>query len=301
MLHSRIPIFLVVVLTLALVAVAVRSVGAQEATPEATPAPRFTDTVEVDGRRLGLTCEGSGSPTVVLIGGLQRASDIVWPSAVDAIGPLTRICVFDRGGMGPSDPQPHSPQTAADVVADLHAALKAAGEAGPFVPVGFSVGGLFARLYASTYAVEVAGLILVEGTPPGVNTLDFGLDWFPSEEERAAAATYATGTDPSITSPIDFFASDGQIFVAPSPPRVPTVMLVAGTIDPELPLLGSVTWYEGQANQARDLGARIVIAEQSGHFVPLDQPELVIAAIEDVIDAVRDPSSWATPAAGTSS
>jgi pimeloyl-ACP methyl ester carboxylesterase len=299
--RSRVLVFLIVVLTLALLAVPVRGIGAQDATPEATPAPRFTTTVEVDGRRIGLTCEGSGSPTVILIGGLQRASDIVWPHIVDAISPVTRVCVFDRAGMGPSDPQPSSPQTAADVVTDLHAALEAAGETGPFVPVGFSVGGYFARLYASTYPDELGGLVLVEGTPPGATTRDFALDWFPSAEERAAAADYATGTDSSIASPIDFFASDGQVYTAPPPPPVPTIMLVAGRIDPEIPLLSNVTWYEGQAYQARDLNARVVYAEKSGHFVSLDQPEVVIAAIENVVEAVRDPSSWVTPAAGTPS
>jgi pimeloyl-ACP methyl ester carboxylesterase len=78
-------------------------------------------------------------------------------------------------------------------------------------------------------------------------------------------------------------------------------MLVAGRIDPEIPLLSNVTWYEGQAYQARDLNARVVYAEKSGHFVSLDQPEVVIAAIENVVEAVRDPSSWVTPAAGTPS
>ena len=54
-----------------------------------------------------------------------------------------------------------------------------------------------------------------------------------------------------------------------------------------------------QTGQAKDLGARVVRAEESGHFVPLDQPEVVVTAIEDVVAAVRDPSSWATPAAAT--
>ena len=40
---------------------------------------------------------------------------------------------------------------------------------------------------------------------------------------------------------------------------------------------------------------RLVVAEQSGHFIPGDQPEVVIAAIRQVVDAVRDPASWATP------
>jgi len=44
-------------------------------------------------------------------------------------------------------------------------------------------------------------------------------------------------------------------------------------------------------------GGRLVVAERSGHFIPGDQPELVIAAIRQVVDAVRDPASWAAPAA----
>ena len=158
---------------------------AQDATPEATPAPRFTNTVEVDGRRIGLTCEGSGSPTVVLIGGARSPADLVWPETVDALSPLTRVCVFDRAGLGASDPQPRSPQTAADVVADLHAALEAAGEAGPFVPVGFSFGGLVAQLFASTYPDELAGLVLVEGQPPGWSVVDLTLLPWPEAEREA--------------------------------------------------------------------------------------------------------------------
>jgi pimeloyl-ACP methyl ester carboxylesterase len=37
---------------------------------------------------------------------------------------------------------------------------------------------------------------------------------------------------------------------------------------------------------------RLIVAEQSGHFIPGDQPELVTAAIRTVVDAVRDPATW---------
>jgi pimeloyl-ACP methyl ester carboxylesterase len=210
------------------------------------------------------------------------------------------VCVFERAGLGPSDPQGRSPQTAVDVVADLHAALEAAGETGPYVPVGFSLGGLFARLYASTYPEEVAGLVLAEGTPPGIQARDLLLDWFRSREEREEFHASTAGRDPEWASPIDTFVSEGQVLAAPSPPRVPTVAILAGKIDVELPPAAQATWYEYQAYQARDLDARVVYAEESGHFVPLDQPEVIIAAIEDVVAAVHDPSSWATPVADTS-
>jgi pimeloyl-ACP methyl ester carboxylesterase len=46
-------------------------------------------------------------------------------------------------------------------------------------------------------------------------------------------------------------------------------------------------------------GGRFVIAEESAHYIQLQQPDLVITAIQQVVDAVRDPSTWATPATGT--
>jgi pimeloyl-ACP methyl ester carboxylesterase len=48
------------------------------------------------------------------------------------------------------------------VVTDLHALLQGAGEPGPYVFVAHSIGGLFVRLYASTYPDEVAGMVLVD-------------------------------------------------------------------------------------------------------------------------------------------
>ena len=309
----RVLVVLVVVLTLALLVGPVWTILAQDATPEATPAPRFTDTVEVDGRRIGLTCEGSGSPTVVLISGARSPADIVWPETVDALSPLTRVCAYDRAGLGASDPQPRSPETAADVLADLHAALEAAGEAGPFVPVGFHFGGLVARLYASTYPDEIAGLVLVEGIPPGLNVVDLAAGRYTSQEDHEGVRNSSSGRDPiAPSSPLDLIVSEAQAVAAPAFPWVPTVAVVAGKIpadEEEFPD-GILPWahldyigllYDLHSAQARDLGARIVIATESGLLIPFEQPEVMIAAIEDVVEAVRDPSSWALPAATPSS
>ena len=48
-------------------------------------------------------------------------------------------------------------------------------------------------------------------------------------------------------------------------------------------------------------GARQVIATESGHYIQVQQPRLVIDAVEQVVEAVRDPNTWAPPAAGTPS
>ena len=114
------------------------------------------------GRKMYLKCSGRGSPTVVLVGGLRASADD-WgisdkskPTVFSEVGKFTRVCACDRPGTpvgekpSRSDPVPQ-PTTAKDAVADLHALLSAAGEAGPYVLVGHSYGGLIVRLYASTY------------------------------------------------------------------------------------------------------------------------------------------------------
>jgi pimeloyl-ACP methyl ester carboxylesterase len=280
---------------------------AQEVSPEATPVLRFRDTVEVDSRDLGLSCFGSGSPTVVLVGGYRRPSEDVWPPTVDEVSSMTRVCVFDRAGMGMSDPAPTGSQTHADVAADLHAALEASGEPGPYVLVGFSIGGPFVRLYASTHPQEVAGLVLVDPVPMGYPQ---PTGWGPTlheilereaPDEAEAERLVDEGRDPEHTAPINSFVGEEELLAAPAPPAVPAVLIVRGPLDPDpIPQLEAV-WQEANRALAQDLGARVIVAEQSGHFVPTDEPEVVIAAIEAVVEAVRDPSSWATPAAGTPS
>jgi hypothetical protein len=57
-------------------------------------------------------------------------------------------------------------------------------------------------------------------------------------------------------------------------------------------------WQDLQAELAGLApGARHTIATESGHYIQLQQPELVVDATRQVVAAVRDPSSWATPVA----
>ena len=126
------------------------------------------------GRKMYLECWGEGSPTVVLVSGYGDTGNI-WsvdapelprPHVLPAVAAFTRVCAYDRPGtVGPysddpaqysrSDPvpQPHAPD---DVVADLHALLAVADVPGPYVLAGHSLGGAYARLYASQFAAAVA-------------------------------------------------------------------------------------------------------------------------------------------------
>lgn len=116
--------------------------------------------VDIGGRRLNLHCSGSGPVTVVLDAyGTGAASS--WFAVQPHIARRTRACVFDRAGLGFSDPSPR-PSTSGNSVDDLHQLLGAAGIAPPYVMVGSSFGGANAQLFAYRYPTEVAGLVLVE-------------------------------------------------------------------------------------------------------------------------------------------
>ena len=128
----------------------------------ALPAPGRT--YVVDGHPLHLRCTGSGGPTVVLEGGLGETS-LAWSWVTPAVSDTNRVCVYDRAGQGWSG-DPAAPQDANDVADDLHALLVRAGERGPYVLVGHSIGGTYALAHAARYPADVAGMVLVDSASP---------------------------------------------------------------------------------------------------------------------------------------
>jgi pimeloyl-ACP methyl ester carboxylesterase len=180
--------------TTTLVLLAVASVGAA-VTNAATDS--FTDTHPAPGtvRSVGdhdlhLDCRGQGGPTVVLFSGLGEFSGS-WARILDGVAPTTRVCAYDRAGQGWSD-DVEEPQDGAAAAADLDALLAAAGERGPFVLVGHSIGGPYAMTYADRYAAQVAGMVLLDSTSP------HQFETIPSYRLQYALMRRAYGVLPSL-------------------------------------------------------------------------------------------------------
>ncbi len=134
-------------------------------------------TFEVGGHDLFLDCEGTGTPTVVLMhGSIFEAADLAdggsseWARTRDELGD-TRTCAYDRRNVGQSEQVPGM-SSAEDAIEDLRGLLQAAGENPPYVLAGYSFGGLLSLLYAGTYPDEVNGIVLVDATLP----LEWDLD-----------------------------------------------------------------------------------------------------------------------------
>jgi pimeloyl-ACP methyl ester carboxylesterase len=110
--------------------------------------------------RLNLYCTGEGSPTVILEAGLADSLD-TWKGLQPDIARFARVCSYDRGGYGYSDPGP-MPRTSERIASELHAALVSAGERPPYLLVGHSFGGFNVRVFNGKYPDQVGGLVLVD-------------------------------------------------------------------------------------------------------------------------------------------
>ena len=110
------------------------------------------------------TAAATAAPTVVLFNGLGEIS-ASWARITARSAHTTRVCAYDRAGQGWSDDvaEPAGRRAAA---ADLHVLLDAAGEQGPFVLVGHSIGGPYAMTYAAQYPDQVAGMVLLDSSSP---------------------------------------------------------------------------------------------------------------------------------------
>lgn len=135
---------------------------ASEADRRHFPAPGRL--VDVGGHRLHLLCLGEGQPTVLLEAG-ATAWSAGWAWVQVLVAEHTRVCAYDRAGLGWSEPGP-APRDGPRLAGELARLLEAGEIAGPYVLAGHSMGGLTIRIYAAAAPDRVAGLVFVDPSHP---------------------------------------------------------------------------------------------------------------------------------------
>jgi pimeloyl-ACP methyl ester carboxylesterase len=283
----------------------------------------FAGLVDIGGgRKMFLECRGTGSPTVILISGKGNgAAD--WNEILDPADPIhtaptdllaigqgkllssdmavlprvssfTRVCAYDRPGTrlnGPDIstpvPQPHAADRA---VEDLHELLAAAGEAGPYVLVAHSYGGIVAMLYARTYPADVAGLVMVDAATELMKTV---------ASPQAVAAWDASNriSAPEAPEAVELLDAFAKIEAAPPRREIPAIVLSADKSWPDLGLTPSAAsdgttvtfadWLASEALLAKSLDASQITQTNSGHNIYQYTPQVVVGAIRKVVDEVR--------------
>ena len=262
--------------------------------------------IDIGGYRLHLWCTGDGAPAVVLDNGLGGSS-AGWGFVQPEVARFTRVCSYDRAGMGYSDPGP-SPRTARRIATELVELLAASGTTGPVVLVGASIAGFNVRVFASDHPERAAGLVLVDASHeddahevpgmarfvPLLSTIGvlrlFGVSFGqpieslpPSVQQFARATRFrAAGYQAAADEIVHVRESADEVRSSRRKLAIP-VLVVTGARGAD------ENWRRLQQDQA-SLSERgcLIVAPQSGHVVQADQPEIVVDAIRAVVESVRN-------------
>jgi pimeloyl-ACP methyl ester carboxylesterase len=239
---------------------------------------------DVGGFRLNLRCDGEGSPAVILDAGAGDTLE-TWEWVTPGVRKLTRVCAYDRAGLGKSDPGP-KPRTSTRIVAELHDLLVRARVPPPYVLVGHSFGGLNVRLFASKFPNEVSGLVLVDATPEDYPAIADSLQTLSEREKMRTSQAIAP---PAFTDELEAMsASAASVRNAALAPDLPVVVLTASHRDDSADFRS--TWMTLQRRMASLFpNGRQIIAEHSDHYIQFDEPELVVTAIRDMVAKARQP------------
>jgi pimeloyl-ACP methyl ester carboxylesterase len=217
------------------------------------------------------------------------------------------------------------PRSSRPIVEELRALLLNARVEGPFVLVGHSFGTFTVRLYASTYPGDVAGIVLVDPIHPSewfemtepearklagairvsrngallarlrvarlisvlvrlgaLGRMIAPMAKLPSERRPIIAALW---TQPKFFDAIASQAealpqSAAQVAAAGDYGDIPLVVLSASSSSPS-----QMKGHEALAHLSSQ--GKHVVASKTGHWIQLDEPDLLIESIRKVVESVR--------------
>ncbi len=287
-----------------------------------TPAP-LGKLVNVGGYRVHLYCMGRGSPTVVIVG---AGFSFDWGLIQPEIAKSTQVCAYDHSGIGWSDSGPKD--SCSLRVSEVHNALKNAGIKGPYVLVGHSLGAVVARLYTGRYPDEVVGLVFVDHAfgpgmdpkevppPPPSKAQIFiggGIEgdpnfgklssrdrqlhiWAMSQTRNQVALSVNLDIMPQCVTEADALIKENSHPLGNKP-----LIDISNDVEPLASKLNAKFDFPNAKTQTASPYAKLqsdllslsqnskqMIAENSGHFVIIDRPDVVIDAIKQVLTSARN-------------
>ena len=272
--------------------------------PTPTPTPMPSGKVDVGGHELYYQCSGQGSPTVILESGGDVDSSY-WAAVFNSIKRLTRVCMYDRANLGRSDKVPGT-RTFYDMTRDLQVLLENAHIGGPYILVGWSMGGFLVRIFAGQHPTEVVGIVLVDSAHPDMG--DRLTACLPPEsanepENIQFVRMAVTGCRTQVghlscVEGVDVRTSDQQardveslgdlpLVVISQAPNISGLGFSLGPLPVEVDACLQQTWQAMQ-NELAELSSHTTwLTARGGHMIPLEQPALIAQAVIDLVEQSR--------------
>jgi len=276
--------------------------------------------VEVNGHKMHILCTGQGSSTVVLDSGLGD-SFLSWRKVQPEIAGFSRVCSYDRAGLGYSEPS-GEPRTSKVIAGELHTLLREAGIAPPFILVGHSMAGFDVRVYANDYPSQVVGMVLVDASHPDQEnrfppelaamegswkreqefiayTMPFGIPRLlgvceDDPVERAASCNWNSARE-QVAEMKAFRESAAQAAKAGFLGDMPLAVLshdpekLYTQLPPDIAKSTNQTW-EAMQEELAHLSSRgtQTIAKNSSHYIQFENPQLVVSTVRNIVEQVRN-------------
>jgi pimeloyl-ACP methyl ester carboxylesterase len=258
--------------------------------------PKIEKMIDVGGRKLHCYIYGNGSPTVVLVSGLE-APQAYWNSVVPDLAAITTVMTFDRAGIGKSeigDLPTHGEQSAKD----LQVLLDKLELPKPYILVGHSYGGSVVRLFASMHPDDMGGLILEDTQHEDVlkelRKILKGKDL--EAFEQLMVDRFSTPENPKTETDYRNITRE-QVSKSKPLPRIPFVILTSAGRAKAMGPMFSDEATEKMAKMDLALnnklaalipGGRQIIVEGTGHDIHVDKPEALVAPVVEMIKEVRE-------------
>lgn len=285
--------------------------------------PQIGRSYDIGGRRLNLYCSGVGSPTVIFEsnGGIPGFR---WVRLQRKVATFTRACWYDRAGLGWSDPGPF-PNHSDSIAQDLHDLLVAANIDPPYVLVGHAMGAFHVRVYRSFFPNEVAGLVLVDPTNEQMSihihnhnelyrpTVMFILGtlsrvgllrllqgnpgppqhgWSQQEWNTLIGLSRSGKARLAAAQELPIWVNGELARAGSCYGNMPMIVLSAGIQDQEEdPKLDHDHGWKMRLHERlahlSTAGEQVIVP--SGHDIPDEAPDAVVAAVQKVLQQVREP------------
>lgn len=288
--------------------------------------------VDVGEFKLHIQKQGKGKPTVIFETG-SRASSTSWGDIPEELSKFATVVTYDRGGYAWSD-KPKTERTGENIVKELYTALKKENIEGPYIIVGHSLGGMYARLFAQTYYDEMAGVILLDARPEDYsketddilrkNDIDPVLMGSPSKHmmsllkqtgfirlmgesiltevpeehrNRAMNIEFRAKYFHALEDELRNMSKLEDLIREQSLGNIPLTVVTHG-----IPLDGSMLglskeddhkmeeiWQDQQRKMLKlSTNSQFVVAENSGHGIMIEEPELVINVVKEMLELIKE-------------